>query len=353
MGGVGQVRRWISCTLLITVIFLSIDHQNVYAAGSHGVCYGFVGDNLPSRVEVVELYKSRSISAMRIYHPDPEALAALRGSGIALVLDVGGVDAVRALAGSDAAAAAWVEANVRAYYPDVLIRYVAVGNEVPAGSGDDDAAGLILPAMRNVRAALAAAGLAGAVRVSTAVRMDVITDSFPPSRGVFSASAGRHMPAVARFLADTGTPLLANVYPYFAYRDNPRDISLAYATFQPGAAAVRDGGSGLTYTNIFAAMVDAIHAALEKAGAPEVGVVVSESGWPSAGGFAATVENARRYNQGLIDQAYRGTPKRPGVLETYVFAMFNENQKPGDPTERNFGLFYPNKQPVYPIIFPN
>ncbi|OEL20381.1 Glucan endo-1,3-beta-glucosidase GV [Dichanthelium oligosanthes] len=351
MGGVGQVYRWVSWTLF-TAIFFSFDQQLACAAGAHGVFYGVVGDNLPSRADVVQLYESRNITAMRIYYPDPEALAALRGSAIALILDVGGVDAVRGLAGSASAAAAWVQANVLPYYPDVLIRYIAVGNEVIPAGGDDDA-GLILPAMRNVHAALVAAGLAGAVKVSTAVRMDVIADSSPPSHGVFSPSARRHMAAVARFLADTGAPLLANVYPYFAYRDNPRDIALAYATFQQHATAVRDDGSGLVYTNLFAAMVDAIHAALEKAGAPGVRVVVSESGWPSAGGLAATVENAWRYNQGLIDQAYRGTPKRPGVLETYVFAMFNENQKPGDPTERNFGLFYPNMQPVYPINFPN
>ncbi|KAL6616683.1 hypothetical protein ACP70R_038953 [Stipagrostis hirtigluma subsp. patula] len=206
--------------------------------GLHGVCYGVVGDNLPSRAEVVQLYKSSNIQALRIYYPDQEALAALRGSGIALILDAGGVDAVRELASNPSAAAAWVRANVQAFYPDVLIRYVAVGNEVAAGD-----AGVILPAMRNVQSALASAGLSGNVKVSTAVRMDVIADSFPPSSGVFSDAAV--MAPVVRFLASTGAPLLANVYPYFAYRDNPRDISLGYATFRPGAT-VRDDGSGLT-----------------------------------------------------------------------------------------------------------
>ncbi|XP_066316781.1 glucan endo-1,3-beta-glucosidase GV-like [Miscanthus floridulus] len=284
---------------------------------------------------------------MRIYSPDHGALAALRRSDIGLILDVGGVDAVRDLASSTAAAAAWVQANVQAYYPDVVIEYIAVGNEV--GAGD---AGLILPAMRNVHAALAAAGLSGVVRVSTAVKTDVFTNTFPPSSGVFHPDVDQHMVPVARFLADTGSPMLANVYPYFAYRGSPGDISLGYATFQPGGTTVSDGGNGLVYTNLFDAMVDAIYAALEKAGAPGVRVVVSESGWPSAGGFAASVDNARTYNQGLIDHVYRGTPKRPGVLETYVFAMFNENQKPGDATERKFGLFCPDKQPVYPVTFP-
>jgi hypothetical protein len=58
------------------------------------------------------------------------------------------------------------------------------------------------------------------------------------------------------------------------------------------------------------------------------------------GGFAASAENARAHNQGVIDHVRRGTPKRPGVLETYVFAMFNENQEPGEEEiERHFGLY--------------
>ena len=257
---------------------------------------------------------------MRIYSPEHGALAALRRSDIGLILDVGGVDAVRYLASSASAAADWVQANVQAYQRDVLIKYIAVGNEVDPG------AGLLLPAMRNVHAALASAGLDGSVKVSTAVKMDAFADTFPPSRGVFAQG---YMADVARFLADTGAPLLANVYPYFAYRGNPRDISLGYATFQPGTT-VRDNGNGLTYTTLFDAMVDAIVAALEKAGAGGVRIVVSESGWPSAGGDAATVQNAQTYVQNLIDHAGQGTPKRPGPLETYVFTMFNEDQKSGE-----------------------
>uniref|UniRef100_A0A0D9YJY9 Uncharacterized protein n=1 Tax=Oryza glumipatula TaxID=40148 RepID=A0A0D9YJY9_9ORYZ len=314
--------------------------------GAHGVCYGVVGNNLPSRSEVVQLYKSKGISAMRIYYPDQEALAALRGSGIAVIVDVGDKGAVANLANNPSAAADWVRNNVQAYWPSVFIRYIAVGNEL--GPGD---MGTILPAMQNVYNALVSAGLSNSIKVSTAVKMDVITNSFPPSHGVFRPDLQQFMVPIAQFLANTMSPLLVNVYPYFAHRDNPRDIPLNYATFQPGTT-VRDNDSGLTYTNLFSAMVDAVYAALEKAGAPGVRVVVSESGWPSAGGFAANVENARNHNQGVIDNVKNGTPKRPGQLETYVFAMFNENQKPGDETERHFGLFNPDKTPVYPITFP-
>ncbi|CAM0954651.1 unnamed protein product [Alopecurus aequalis] len=313
--------------------------------GVHGVCYGMVGDNLPSRADVVGLYKSHNIHAMRLYNPDQEALAAIRGNSIAVVLDVGGVDEVRRLAADPSYAASWVQNNVEAYNSDVFFRYIVVGNEIPPA----DASPILLPAIRNVNAALSAAGLGGAIKATTSARFDVFTNSFPPSNGVF---AQPYMADVARLLESTGAPLLVNVYPYFAYRDNPRDIQLNYATFQPGTT-VRDDGNGLVYTCLFDAMVDVAYAALEKAGAPNVRVVVSESGWPSAGGFEATVDNARKYNQGLIDHVMGGTPRRQGAIETYLFAMFNENKKTGDATERNFGLFYPNMEPVYPLTFPN
>jgi hypothetical protein len=201
--------------------------------------------------------------------------------------------------------------------------------------------------MKNVHDALTSAGLAGSIKVSTAVKMDAIVNSSPPSNGAFKDTSV--MSPIVQFLAGNGAPLLANVYPYFAYKDN-QDIDLNYALFEPSSTTVGDT-NGLTYTNLFDAMTDAVVAALEKAGAGGVRIVISESGWPSAGGFAASVDNARTYNQGLIDHVGRGTPKRPGPIETYIFAMFNENQKGGDATERNFGLFYPNKQPVYPIRF--
>ncbi|XP_052140176.1 glucan endo-1,3-beta-glucosidase GII-like [Oryza glaberrima] len=339
LAGTTMARRQGVASMLTIALIIGAFASAPTTVQSIGVCYGVLGNNLPSRSEVVQLYKSKGINGMRIYYPDKEALNALRNSGIGLILDVG--DQLSYLAASSSNAAAWVRDNVKPYYPAVNIKYIAVGNEVEGGATNS-----ILPAIRNVNSALASSGL-GAIKASTAVKFDVISNSYPPSAGVFRDA---YMKDIARYLASTGAPLLANVYPYFAYRGNPRDISLNYATFRPGTT-VRDPNNGLTYTNLFDAMVDAVYAALEKASAGNVKVVVSESGWPSAGGFGASVDNARAYNQGLIDHVGRATPKRPGALEAYIFAMFNENQKNGDPTERNFGLFYPNKSPVYPIRF--
>ncbi|GJN36883.1 hypothetical protein PR202_gb25819 [Eleusine coracana subsp. coracana] len=275
-----------------------------------------VGNDLPSPGDVVQLYRSNGISKMRIYGPDSRVMEALRGSGIKLVLGVVNQD-ISGLAASQANAASWVQTNVRPYYPKVKIMYITVGNEV-----EDGLAQSILPAMYNLEAALAAVGLSRHIKVTTCLRLDVITNSFPPSMGAF---AKPHMGGTTR--------------------------SLNYATFQSGTT-VRDTGNGLIYTNLFDAMVDSIYAALEKANAPNVRVVVSETGWPSAGGTGASVQIAQTYNQGLINHVSQGTPKRPGrPLEAFMFSMFNENEKPGELMERNFGLFYPNKSPVYRVTF--
>nr|AEW90951.1 glucan endo-beta-1,3-glucanase R3-2 [Secale cereale x Triticum turgidum subsp. durum] len=326
-------------TLAMALVVGVLASITVDEVQSIGVCNGKVGDNLPSRAEVVGLYKSLGVAGMRIYEPEPETLLALDGTEIDLIMDVGGSFA--AIASDPAAAAGWIRDNVLAF-PGVRIKYIVAGNEVEGSDTSN-----ILQAMTNLNAALGAASRTD-VKVSTAVKMSVLGSSSPPSEGVFKDA---YMTEVAKMLKATGAPLLANVYPYFAKRDTP-DIDLNFALFQQSTSTVSD--SGLTYTNLFDAMVDAIYSALEKAGAPGVPIVVSESGWPSAGDDLATIANAQAYNQGLIDHVVKGTPKRPVPLGTFIFAMFNENQKGGAVTEKNFGLFNgPDKTPVYPIKFNN
>ena len=133
--------------------------------------------------------------------------------------------------------------------------------------------------------------------------------------------------------------------------------------------------NGEYYDNLFYAMVDAVYAAVERLVEPSLKttsgmynhtsekkagrkgsqrrpkIVVTETGHPSRGGDSANMYNAKTYNENLIDIVDDGTPRHPEPIETYIFALFDENEKPGAETERNFGLFYPNGQPKYNLNF--
>ncbi|XP_024636237.2 glucan endo-1,3-beta-glucosidase [Medicago truncatula] len=83
--------------------------------------------------------------------------------------------------------------------------------------------------------------------------------------------------------------------------------------------------------------------ALEKVGGANLEVVISESGWPSHGDVAASVENAQIYYENLIKHVSNGTISRPNqALETYLFAMFDENKKGPAETERHYALVSKN-----------
>ncbi|KAL2966207.1 hypothetical protein AAZX31_16G103300 [Glycine max] len=302
-----------------------------------GICYGVNGNNLPSKQEVVDLYKSKGISRMRIYSPDEETLQALRGSNIELTMDVAG-ETLQSLTDPNVATD-WVHRYVTSYSQDVNFKYIVVGNEVHPNY---DVAPYILPAMTNIQNAISSANLQ--TKVSTAIDATLLTNSYPPNNGVFTADASPYIGPIINFLVKNGAPLLANVYPYFAYVNDQQDINLPYALF------TQQGTNDIGYQNLFDAMLDSIYAALEKIGAPNLEIVVSESGWPSAGGDGALVENAHAYYYNLINHANSGsgTPKRPGrPIQTFLFAMFDENQKPGAETERHFGLFNPDKSSKY------
>ncbi|KAI7997639.1 hypothetical protein LOK49_LG10G02803 [Camellia lanceoleosa] len=301
----GERSSMVAKMLLLGVLMASLYQTDAQI----GVCYGANGDNLPSRQDVVALYNQNGIQRMRLYDPDQQALQALGGSNI---------------------------------------EYIAVGNEVDPSSST---AQFVVPAMQNVHTAIVNAGLGGQIKVSTAIATGLLGNSFPPSQGSFRADIrSSFIDPIISFLVNNGSPLLVNLYPYFSYAGNTNSIHLDYALFTSPSVVVTDGS--LQYQNLFDAMLDAVYSALEQANGGSLEIVVSESGWPTAGGTDTTVDNAKTYNNNLIQHVKGGTPKKQGkAIETYIFAMFDENQKTGDEVERHWGLFSPDKQLKYPVTF--
>lgn len=309
-----------------------------------GINYGLLGNNLPPPVQVVELLQSRSINRIHIFDPNDAVLRALKGSNIEVILGVRNED-LEQLATDPPTAANWVNTHVIPYSPAVKIRYISAGNEVIPG----EFASYVLAAMQNLDAALVAGSFD--IPVTTTVSLQVLGNSYPPSSGEFLKSSMDIMVPIIQFLDDNRSPLLATVYPYFAYKSDPGNIALNYALMSANDVRVVDGN--LQYNNLFDAMVDAMYAAVENAGGSNVKIVVSESGWPSGGNNEgiATIANARTYMNNLVSHVDSGvgTPRRPGqVLETYLFALFNENLKPAG-TEQNFGLYHPDLTEVYHV----
>ncbi|KAL8127828.1 glucan endo-1,3-beta-glucosidase-like [Apium graveolens] len=333
-----------------TFLFLGIFMLAVKTTGAQsvGVCYGRNGNNLPSQQATINLFNANRIRKMRLYHPDQAALQALRGTSIEVILDVPNSD-LQSLQ-DPAAARTWVQNNVQSYTPGVNFRYIAVGNEVdPNNGGTSQYVNLVLPAMRNVQNAIVAAGLQNQIKVTTATYSGV-TSGFPPSQGSFQDNAKGFMGPIIQFLAQNNLPLLANIYPYFSYLGTPQG-NLRYALFTSPNVVVSDGSR--TYWNLFDALLDTMYSAVERAGGPNIEIIVSESGWPSAGDREASVQNAGTYNRNLINHVKNnGTPKRPGkLIQAYIFAMYDENLKGGAETEKHFGLFSPNQQPKYQLSF--
>ncbi|XP_028764833.1 glucan endo-1,3-beta-glucosidase 14-like [Neltuma alba] len=316
---------------------------------SFGINYGQVANNLPPPDKVLEFLSSLKITKARIYDTNPQVLSNFANSNVELIVTV--ENQILSQLGDPQQALQWVSTHIKPYVPDTKITGIQVGNEVYT---DDDTTLVqyLVPAMVNIHNALAQLGIGSNIHVSTPCSLAVLQESYPPSAGSFKSEISGTMNQLLNFLSSTKSPFWINAYPYFAYKDNPTGISLDYALFNPNAGMV-DPNTHLHYDNMLYAQVDAVVFAMAKLGYNGIEVRVSETGWPSKGDpneSGATVINAATYNRNLLrrQMANEGTPLRPRMrLEAYLFALFNEDMKPGPTSERNYGLFQPDESMAY------
>ncbi|KAF3662101.1 putative multicystatin-like [Capsicum annuum] len=322
--------------------------------GTYGINYGRIADNIPAPESVVTLLQANKIKNVRIYDADHGVLTAFKGSGIQIIIGLGN-EFLKDVSVNEDRAVEWVKVHVQPYLPDTLICGVAVGNEI-LGGGDVELWEVLVPAAKNVYNALDKLNLAHKIEVSSPHSEAVFDNTYPPSAGVFKESILPYMLPLLNFSSQIGSPFYINAYPFLAYKSDPSHIDLNYALFEK-SSGIYDAKTKLHYDNMYTAMIDATYFALEKAGFEKMPVICSETGWASQGDeneAGANLKNARTYNKNLhkLLLKKKGTPHRPKmVMRAYVFALFNENQKPGPTSERNFGLFKPDGSIAYKIGF--
>eukprot|EP00246_Nothoceros_aenigmaticus_P017974 TRINITY_DN918_c0_g1_i1.p1 TRINITY_DN918_c0_g1~~TRINITY_DN918_c0_g1_i1.p1 ORF type:complete len:553 (+),score=38.84 TRINITY_DN918_c0_g1_i1:72-1730(+) len=342
-----------SCLLILNLI-LVVGVAQAAGANSIGINYGTLGDNLPSAAQVVQLITTNKIGCAKIFDHNPTIISAFANSGVNLAIGVTNQEVI-GIGQNSAAATQWVQQYVVPYFPATQIDAIVVGNELLTYSNPENVAiSQYLPAaMRNLYSALNASGLHRNIKISTAVAYDALNISYPPSNGSFRSDVAETiLRPILSFLHSTGSPFMINVYPYFAYASNP-NVSVDYATFGVSAVPVIDGL--YQYNNILDAQLDALYFAMARLGYGNISICITETGWPTQGDpgqLGASIPNAAHYNRRLVRRLLSGvgTPARPlQYVQAYLFALFNEDLKPGPTVERHWGLLYPNGSAVYPI----
>lgn len=294
---------------------------------------------------------------VKLYDTNPEILKVLSGTKIHVSIMLPN-DLISKISYNQTLADEWVENNVVPFYPDTMIRFLLVGNEVLSyNSSNQDRQTWInlVPAMRRIKYSLKARNIRN-IKVGTPLAMDMFQMTYPPSSAMFRPDiSDTVMRPLLEFLNRTNSFFFIDSYPYFSWAANRNDISLDYALFEGRNFRYTDPGSNLTYTNLLDQMLDSAIFAMEKLGYPNIRLSIAETGWPNSGNIdepGASAYNAAIYNRNLVDKMTAkppiGTPARPGVvIPTFIFALYDENQKIGPETERHWGLLHPDGQPIY------
>ncbi|KAJ6333117.1 hypothetical protein OIU77_009058 [Salix suchowensis] len=274
-----SLRSFTLSFLLLSFSALSFFHAS-FAAGTIGVNYGRVANNLPTPAEVVSLLKSQGINRVKLYDTNSDVLKALANSAIDVVVALPN-ELLSSVAADQSFADTWVKANISEHFPQTKIEAIAVGNEVFVDPKNTTP--FLVPAMKNVYKSLVKFNLSS-IKISSPIALSALQNSYPSSAGSFKTELiGPAIKPMLDFLRQSGSYLMVNAYPFFAYAANSDVISLDYALLKENPGVV-DSGNGLKYHSLLEAQLDAVHSAMSAIQYNDVKLVVTETGWPSLGG---------------------------------------------------------------------
>ncbi|KAJ1433225.1 X8 domain [Sesbania bispinosa] len=302
---------------------------------------------------VVQMLKDNGIQKVKLFDADDSTMSALAGTEIEVMVAI--PNNQLAEMNDYGRAKQWVRKNVTRYNFNggVKIKYVAVGNEPFLKSYNNSFLNITLPALQNIQNALNEAGLGDMVKATVPLNADVYQspDNNPvPSAGIFRPDINGLMTEIVQFLSKNGAPFTVNIYPFLSLYGND-DFPFNYAFFDGVDNPIND--NGILYTNVFDANFDTLVSALKSVGYGDLPILVGEVGWPTEGDKNANAGNALRFYNGLLPRlaANKGTPRRPGFIEVYLFGLIDEDAKsiaPGN-FERHWGIFRYDGQPKFPM----
>ncbi|XP_065861585.1 probable glucan endo-1,3-beta-glucosidase A6 [Euphorbia lathyris] len=347
----------LSFSFFSLLLIFSINLTDAAISSKIGINYGQLGSNLPTPYQSVQILKSIDAERVKLYDANPDILKRLAGTKIHVTIMVKNNEIIN-ISSSQTLANRWVTDNVLQYYPNTMIRFILVGNELLSYSSDQDKAiwSNLVPAMRKIKNSLKSHNILN-IKIGTPLAMDVLQTSSPPSNATFRSDISNTVILpLLKFLNGTKSFFFIDVYPYFSWATNPTNATLNFALFK-STTNYTDPATGLVYTNMLDQMLDSLIHAMTRLGYPSIKLSISETGWPSEGDIdqpGTNIYNAATYNRNLIKKMTAnppvGTPARPGVvIPTFIFSLYDENQKTGPGTERHWGLFNANGLPAYEI----
>ncbi|KAK2430902.1 O-Glycosyl hydrolase family 17 protein [Trifolium repens] len=302
----------------------------------------------PPQDRITTAMQNLKLTSLRLEEPNPTIIRSLLYTNISLFLTIPNY-MVNPIANNRSIARAWIYTHVLPFYPRAKITTISVGNaflDVYPESINN-----LLPAITNVHVSLRDLGIRK-ISVSTSFSfVTTVSSPFPPSSATFQEPPGVNLIGpLLQFLSDTNSSFLINLYPYNLYRLRP-EIPLGIALFQEHPFNFRDDfTTGVRYRNLFDIMVDAVVSSMAFAGYETIPVIVTETGWPSAGNeLDANSGYAEIYLRGLVKhlKSGAGTPLlKDGVKAVYLYEIFDK-----DGSGRNWGILYPNGSTKYRIDF--
>ncbi|GMN33409.1 hypothetical protein TIFTF001_004142 [Ficus carica] len=320
-----------------------------------GVNWGTMASHPLHPSIVVKLLKDNGIKKVKLFDADDWTVSSLAGSGIEVMVAIPN-DQLNKFANSYNHAKDWVKENVTKHLRDnggVDIRYVGVGNEPFLASYNGSFIKPTFPALKNVQKALNEAGVGDKIKATIPLNADVYeSSSNTPSDGNFRNDIRDLMLQIVRFLNDNKSPFTVNIYPFLSLYENA-NFPQEFAFFD-GSKTINDKNN-TRYDNVFDANHDTLVWSLKKAGVPDLKILVGEVGWPTDGNKNANVGLAKKFYDGLLKKLAKnkGTPLRPGHMETYLFSLFDEDIKSVAPGhfERHWGIFRYDGLPKFSMDF--